>query len=298
VGKIRWPLRLQDEAAFHNYTHDRIQTALYDAFSSIFDVLSGTMPHPLTQLFDEYLEKKRKGLNSAHQRRTVTDERLAQDFAFRVPILPGDASLIEDFLADLDIQLHNETGATAHSLRLLHIGPILFSLVILRVYLDRPDENDHDIFHLVEQKRVSRVWTAHEQALAACHGDSNTSSNSPLAAPPTPLLYKIAVVNDSELTISDVEPLVIIKSLDSMDWTSRPGLSGGSRKPRRYKPPHLQPNTAGPRPKPRPAYGKRQVRFSLDGAVGESDKLTCPRRSKRSRVASEDKEAVKCDGGF
>jgi hypothetical protein len=253
------------------------------------------MPHPLTQLFDEYLKKKRKELNSAHQRRTVTNECLAQDFSFHVPILPGDASLIEDFLADLDIQLRNETSATAHSLRLLHIGPILFSLVILRVYLNRPDENDHDIFHLVEQKRVSRVWTAHEQALAACHKDSNTSSNSPLAAPPTPLLYEIAVVNDSVLTISDIEPLVIIKSLDLMDWTSRPGLSGGSRKPRRYRPPHLQPNTVGPRPKPRPADGKRQVRFSLDGAVDESDKLTHPHRSKRSRVASEDKETVKCD---
>jgi hypothetical protein len=67
----------------------------------------------------------------------------------------------------------------------------------------------------------------HEQALAACHGESNTSSNSPLAAPPTSLLYEITVVDDSELVISDDEPLVIIESLDSMDWTGKPGLSGG-----------------------------------------------------------------------
>ena len=221
MGKIRWPLRLQDEPAFHDYTHDKIQTALYDAFSSIFDILLGTMPHPLTQLFGEYLEKKRKEFKSAHQRRTVTDEHLAQDFAFRVPILPGDASLIEDFLADLDIQLRNETGTIAHSLRLLHIGPVLYSLVILRVYLDLPDKNNFDIFHLVEHNRVSQVWTAHEQALAACHGESNTSSNSPLAAPPTPLLFGITVVDDNKLVISDDEPLVIIKSIDSVDWTSR-----------------------------------------------------------------------------
>jgi hypothetical protein len=152
VGKIRWPLRLQDEATFHDYTHDRIQTALYDAFSSIFDILSGMTPHPLTQLFDEYLEKKRKEFKSAHQCRTVTNEHLAQDFYFHVPTLPGDASLIKDFLADLNIQLRNKTSTTAHSLHLLHIGLVPFSLVILRVYLDLPDENDYDIFHLVEQK--------------------------------------------------------------------------------------------------------------------------------------------------
>jgi hypothetical protein len=244
------------------------------------------MPHPLTQLFDKYLEKKREKFKSARQCCTVTDEYLAQDFSFCVPILPGDASLIKDFLADLDIQLRNKTGATSHSLHLLHIGPVLFSLVILRVYLNLPDENDYDIFHLVEQKKISHVWTAHEQALAACHGESDTGSKSPFAAPPTPLVYGIAVANDSGLTISDDEPLVIIESLDSIDWTSRPGLSGGFRKPRRYRPPHLQPNLAGPRPKPRPAYGKRQVRFSLDGAVDESNQLTHLRRSKRLQVAS------------
>ena len=140
---------------------------------------------------------------------------------FAYPFCPGMLPWFEDFLADLDIQLRNETGTTAHSLRLLHIGPVLFSLVILRVYLDLPDENNFDIFHLVEHNRVSRVWTAHEQALAACHGESNTSSNSPLAAPPTPLLFGITIVDDNELVISDDEPLVVIKSIDSVDWTSR-----------------------------------------------------------------------------
>jgi hypothetical protein len=69
-------------------------------------------PHLLTQLFDKYLEKKRKEFKSAHQHCTVTNEYLARDFSFHVPILPGDASLIEDFLTDLDIQLHNETSTT------------------------------------------------------------------------------------------------------------------------------------------------------------------------------------------
>jgi hypothetical protein len=91
----------------------------------------------------------------------------------------------------------------------------------------------------VEHNRISRIWTLHEQALAACHGESDTSRNAPLVPPPTPLVYDLTVVNDSELMISDDEPLVTIESSEPIDWTSNPGLSGGSRKPRRYTPPHL-----------------------------------------------------------
>jgi hypothetical protein len=283
VGQIRWPLRLQDEAAFHNYTHARIQTALYDAFSSIFDILLETKPHPLIQLFDEHMNQRRKELKNAHRSHTVTDEQLTEGFSFCVPILPGDASLIEDFLADIDIQLRNETGSTAHSLRLLHIGPVLFSLVILRVYLGRSHENDQDIFQLAKQNKIRRIWTPHEQALAACHGESNTSPNFPLVAPPTPLLYGITVVSDAELEVSDDEPLVIIESLEAIRWTSSTGLSGGLRKPRRYRLPHLQAIPARSRPKPRPAYGKSQVRFSLDTVTDEGNEHL--RRSKRERVA-------------
>ena len=213
--------------------------ALWDAFSSIYDIVSGEKPHPLAQLFDKYLEKQRKKFKKAHAHRTVTDEHLAKDFSFCVPILPGDASLIEDFLSDLDIQLHNETGTTAHALCLLHLGPPLFSLVILRVYLNRPDQNDWDIFHLVEHNCISRIWTLHEQALAACHGESDTSRNAPLVPPPTLLVYDLTVVNNSELMISDDELLVTIESSEPINWTSNPGLSGGSRKPHRYTPPHL-----------------------------------------------------------
>jgi hypothetical protein len=129
--------------------------ALGDAYSSIFDILTGEKPHPLAQLFNKHLEDKRKEFKRTHHHRTVTNDQLAQDFSFHVPILPGDASLIEDFLADINIQLHNETGTTAHMLRLLHIGPVLFRLVILRVYLNRPDKNDLDIFYLVKRNQIS-----------------------------------------------------------------------------------------------------------------------------------------------
>ena len=125
--------------------------ALYDAFSSIFDILSEAKPHPLIELFDEHTKKKREEFKSAHPRHPVTNEHLAQDFSFHIPILPGDASLIENFLADIDIQLCKETGTTTHSLRLLHVGPALFSLIILHVYLSCSHENNWDIFQLVKQ---------------------------------------------------------------------------------------------------------------------------------------------------
>jgi hypothetical protein len=53
------------------------------------------------------------------------------------------------------------------------------------------------------------------------------------------------------------KPFVNIKL--PITWTSRAGLTGGSRKPRRYRPPSLWPLEPGPRPKPRPAYSKRCV---------------------------------------
>ena len=258
MGTIRWPLRLQDEAAFHGYTNDLIQTALYDAFSAIFDILVGAAPHPLAQLFDEYIDKARKTFEATHQRR-VSDEDLhglAQHFSFPIPNLPGDESLIEDFLADLGVQLRKESKLVSSSLRYHHIGPILFHLVILREYLHKPPDNDHSIFQLVKNNLVYRIWTSHEQALAACHGEGNTSSNSPFNYPPTPLLYKLTVIGDSAIVVSNDETLVAIRSPESVDWTSGMALAGGLRKPRRYTPPHLRLTALQPRPKPRPAHRK------------------------------------------
>jgi hypothetical protein len=165
---------------------------------------------------------------------------------------------------DIDILLRKENTVTAyglkensvatHSLCLHHVGPPLFGLVILRVYLGRPPENDGHIYELVKQNQVYRIWSPHERALAACHGESNTSSNSPLSEPPTPLLYNLAVVNDNDLVISDEVPLVAIKSPQPVNWMVSPGLAGGLRKPRRYRPPHLQLIATGTWPKPQPAY--------------------------------------------
>ena len=184
---------------------------MYYSFSVIFDIVAGITAHPLSQLFDEHMTKMLKEFEDAH-RGTVTDEvlhDLAQNFSFPVPCLPGDMSLIEDFLADMDIQLRKEPRLALNirlRLRLLHVGPVLFRLVIVRNYLDRPPENDGVIFQLVKQNRIFRLWTPHEQALAACNGEENTSPDSPLTQAPTPQLYNLAVIDDGDLPLSDDRP--------------------------------------------------------------------------------------------
>ena len=56
VGPIRWPLRLQDNAADHNYRNDAIQTGLYDAYSAIFDILTGATQHPIVTFFSQHMK--------------------------------------------------------------------------------------------------------------------------------------------------------------------------------------------------------------------------------------------------
>jgi hypothetical protein len=127
--------------------------ALYGAFSAIFDILVEATPHPLAQLFDEYMRKAQKRFETNHQRR-ASDENLhglAQHFSFPIPNLPRDESLIEDFLADLGVQLRKESKLVGSNLRYLYIGPILFRLVILQEYLHKLPEHDHIIFQLVQQ---------------------------------------------------------------------------------------------------------------------------------------------------
>ena len=261
---------------------------MYYAFSAVFDIVAGITAHPLSHLFDEHMTKMLKEFEDVHQG-TVTDEvlhDLAQNFSFPVPCLPGDVSLIEDLLADMDIQLRKEPKLALNirlRLRLLHIGPVLFHHVILRNYLSRPPENDEVIFQLVKQNRIFRLWTSHEQALAACNGEENTGPNSPLAQAPTPQLYMLAVINDSDLTLSDDRPLVAIQDIQSVNWSSGLALSGGQRKPQRYTPPHLRVILAGPRPKPRPAY-KKTVQFQ-DTLKENGEKITQLRRSKRAQMA-------------
>ena len=92
--------------------------------------------------------------------------RFADGFAFPVPVPAGDSSLIDEFLAELMTQLKRRGVSVENSeLALTYLGPILFCLVIVQQYLSHPPENDLDIFDLVANGRIVRLWTSHEQAL-------------------------------------------------------------------------------------------------------------------------------------
>jgi hypothetical protein len=112
------------------------------------------------------------------------------DLDFSVPILRGDASLAEEFVVNLQCQIMQSSASSGGGYANLHITQLLFHLVILRTYLSRPPENDIDIFELVRDGRVSRIWTVHEQALAACNGEDDTGIMAKLDQQPDPNLWK------------------------------------------------------------------------------------------------------------
>lgn len=203
------------------------------------------------------MEEKQVAFQMANPKRNITSadlHRLAVDFPFPAPVLPGDDSLIPDFVADIAIQLKQEGIGLENSDLALHLSVLLFRLVIVRTYLARPPENDMDIFDLVVNGQVTRIWTAHELALAACCGEEDTTAHAVFAIAPDPAIWKADVVLDEELTVPDDEPLVSVNATPPTVWTTRPGLCGGSRVPRRYRPPHLRVTQPVPRPQPRPAY--------------------------------------------
>ena len=252
---IPWPLRLFDDAADYDYTNDTIQNALYESYSCICDILTGRQSHPITALFSTHMAQQRtKFLKANPNRRTTTNNLLeaASCFPFWVPILPGDASLTVDFMSSL---LHHVGDQLIDDCAIEGIGQALFNLVILRTYLDRPPENDLDIFEAVRDGHIARIWTSHELALAAVRGEDDASRDAIFDTVPNPDLWGIKVVRDAALELAEDHPFVAIKQ--PITWSHRPGLTGGSLKPRHYKPPYLRLSKPGPRPKPRPAYGKK-----------------------------------------
>jgi len=256
VGLIRWPLRLFDDAADYDYTNDAIQEPLYNAYSSIYDILTGHRPHEIVALFSAHMAKEKEEFQAANPKRSLTTNDLISAgscFPFHVPILPGDASLVVDFVANL-LQHAKNVNDEVDKCAVQCIGRALFSLVILRTYLGRPPENDEDIFHAVKNGLISRVWTSHEQALAACYGAENTSPEAVFDTMPDPGLWGIKVMRDVNLQLAVDRPFVTLKQ--PIAWTSGPGLTGGHLKPRRYRPPSQQ-LKPGPRPKPCPAFSQK-----------------------------------------
>jgi len=259
VGTIRWPLSLHGDAADLSYIDNVIQTALYDAYSSVFDILTGQQQHPIMDLLSAHMtnrqDKSDDETNSDHDSTYNDIFDPALDFKFPVPILPGHASLTNKFISNLKCHIGQMSVNLAEDDYIIAIGQALFHIVILWTYLSRPAKNDHNIFELVRDSQVSRIWTNHEQALAACYGETDTSPSASFSTRPNPLLWDIKVVMDPKLELLHDRPLVAIHG--PVVWTATPGLTGGLLKPRCYKPPHLRLLQPGPWPKPRPAYRRR-----------------------------------------
>jgi hypothetical protein len=140
VGCIRWPLQLCDNAADLEYTNDTIQTALHDAFSSIFDIIVGHQSHPIVDLFSSFMNRKRQEFRATHQNREPTTadlDKAALWLPFSVPILRGDASLADEFSVNLQCQLLQSSNRSSarDECPMIHISRILFHLVVLRTYL-------------------------------------------------------------------------------------------------------------------------------------------------------------------
>lgn len=229
----------------------------------------------------EHAKFKQKKGNARRQPNADDLLQFASRLTFCAPVLRGHASLAQDLLADLKIQISQLPKHNVDDSTILSLGYLLFHLVILRTYLGRPAENDLDVFDLVRMKRVVRVWTPHEQALAACFGEANTSANAVFSSTPNPSLWGIKVVNDPQLSVPDLSSLVVLRPDPAFAWQDRPGLTGGPHKPRRYKPPHLQIVPTGPRPKPRPAYQKPKA---VDGSNLEAMPSTGLRKRAQNEV--------------
>jgi len=159
--------------------------------------------------FREHMKEQRITFHKRNRGRTPSEVDLfemVQHLPFSVPVLPGDASLVENFVADIKVQAnHEKIDIIDEDLVLIPIGSILFYLVYYGHIWGRPVENDLDIYELVKARRVSRTWTAHEQALAACYGEDDTSSNACFRSVPDPHLWKVSVIkvsNDMEVPLS------------------------------------------------------------------------------------------------
>jgi hypothetical protein len=230
-------LRLFDDAADHDYTNDTIQTALYESYSCVCDILTGRQSHPITTLFSTHMAEQQMNFLEANPNRRKTTNNLleaASSFPFLVPILPGDMLLTIDFMSSL---LHHVGDQLIDDCAIEGIGQALFSLVILRMYLDRPPENDLDIFKAVRDGHIARIWTSHKLALAAVHGEDDTSRDAIFDTVPNPDLWGIKVVQYDALELAEDHLFVTIKQ--PITWSHRPGLTGGSLKPWCYKPLYL-----------------------------------------------------------
>ncbi|KAL6299214.1 hypothetical protein BKA93DRAFT_753616 [Sparassis latifolia] len=255
-------LLMEDAASLYNYTNTRVTTALQDAFFSVFQILTDARPHPIIKELHDSLGQGRDKVSK------TANFRLAHP----IPILLGDASLIEPFLQHLHVQLQNPKTFENHELQNLDLN--LFELVILCTYLDRLPANDLEIYHLLFDKtlkaQVLRHLTIPEQILAACEGAEDTTDRHFHWAPIVhPDMLKIS----EHLSLEYEKPLAVAIVMENQPYpwpmSQDPGLTGGP--PYEMEHSGTQPT---PRPRPRPRTRAQAKASGIDKASVTKTVLT------------------------
>jgi hypothetical protein len=84
--------------------------------------------------FSEHMEEQHIVFHKQNHGRTPSQFdlfKMVRRLPFSVPVLPGDASLVENFIADIKVQANREKIDIVDEDVLIPIGSILFHLVIL-----------------------------------------------------------------------------------------------------------------------------------------------------------------------
>jgi hypothetical protein len=250
-------LQLCDDAADHDYVNDSLQTPLVEAYSSIFNIITRQIPHPIMQLFSTHIAQERLKFNVAFPNSDSENDKVKQGLTdpFNDTIIDKCFGLLHDIALEAGHKIHCERCIPRYDWDWeWEFWCEMEQHVRVWTYLGPPAENDVDIFEAVKDSQISHIWTSHEQALAGCYGEENTSPEAVFGTKPMPNLWKVKITKDTTLELAEDCPFVAISQL--ITWMSRSGLTGRLCKPWQYRPPYLRMLELGPWPKPKPAYCK------------------------------------------
>ncbi|KAL1939097.1 hypothetical protein VTO73DRAFT_10357 [Trametes versicolor] len=280
IGKIQWPHRLSDEAEDnYQYKNPEISSALADALPSIYNITSGRRDHPIMDRYRRDTPDMR-----------IQEQRKAMDFATSCcfGILPGDASVIFTHMTELHKLLSATSGLSPDiplTALAFGIGAVLFEVVILRIYLERPAEDDLAIYNLIMAQKdlnapreatrpppplIERALSLPEQVVAAFDGvlDNKNPRHRFLL-----IFWKDNLQSCSEeLKFDGAIARVVNEDGEAFQWpaTGDPGLTGGGALP------SLRAKAADGPPKPRPVKRARTARMDLENKPAGSTTVVPP----------------------
>ncbi|KAE9396958.1 hypothetical protein BT96DRAFT_941285 [Gymnopus androsaceus JB14] len=163
VGDLKWPVSLmQDAVDLYSYENAAISKALNDAQAGIAEIIFGTSPHPIVDLFRRW-----SGLGSNKEqftkwsrsegKRVLSIPNSFRDECFDYDLLPGDYSISEAACIILGqrIQQAPTQSIIGGLMPSIDVARVLLDLVAVRVYLDRTPEDDIEIYHLARKYKPS-----------------------------------------------------------------------------------------------------------------------------------------------